>query len=57
MSRIHEIRSERAKINDRVQALAKLEAENAPLTAERRPSLRSSRPCSVRLRAWSLQNV
>lgn len=34
MSKIHEIRSERAKINDRVQALAKLEAENGSLTAE-----------------------
>lgn len=34
ISRIHEIRSERAKINDRVQALAKLEAENGSLTAE-----------------------
>nr|WP_279090162.1 phage major capsid protein [Comamonas thiooxydans] len=34
MSKIHEIRSERAQINDRVQALAKLEAENGSLTVE-----------------------
>lgn len=34
MSKIHELRSERAKINDRVQALAALEATNGTLTAE-----------------------
>lgn len=34
MSNINELRSERAAVNDRVQALAKLEAENGSLTAE-----------------------
>ena len=34
MSKIHELRSERAQINDRVQALAAIEAENGSLTTE-----------------------
>lgn len=34
MSKINELRSERAAINDRVQALAKVEGENGALTAE-----------------------
>ena len=34
MSKIHELRSERATINDRVQALASAEAATGALTAE-----------------------